>query len=190
MEQLLDMLSEDVGIEARRGRDSRELMHPIVGFRWKRLIPRAAAHVQEVDVPCRARRLEYVAESIAQPAVGIPVLSSAGIGNQCHARRHVLTLCAQLRYPDDKRRKRRAGFGRKDDLFDFERPSKTKPSGRADEQHDTNFVRIAIECRTERRAAIGDVRKRGARISARASRQDCRCARCEKYSPLHVPSLV
>jgi hypothetical protein len=189
-EQLLDMLSEDVGIEARRGRDSRELMHPIVRFRWKRLIPRAAASVQEVDVPCRARRLEDVAESIAQPAVGIPVLSSAGIWYQRHAGRHVLTLCAQLRYPDDKWRNRGAWLGRKDDLFDFERPSKTKPSGRADEQHDTNFVGIAIECRAERRAAVGDVGKCGARTSVRASRQNCRCTRSEKYSPLHSPSLV
>lgn len=76
---------------------------------------------------------------------------------------------AKLWNPDDECHERAAGFARKDRLLNFERPPKTKPSSRADEHHNTNLVRIVIERRAQRQAALGDVCEAGARSPSRAS---------------------
>ena len=85
MEQILNMLAEDVGIELRCAGNSGKLMHPIIGLRRKDVVPRAPAPVQEIDVPCRSRRPEDAAVGLVQPTVGIPILLCARVGYQCHS---------------------------------------------------------------------------------------------------------
>jgi hypothetical protein len=144
-------------------------MHPIIGLRRKDVDPRPPVPVHEIDVPRRIRRLKDVAVGVAHPTAGIPILLRAGIGYQRHSRCHVLALSAQLRNPDDEGHERAARFVRKDRFLNFERPPKTKPSSWADEHDDTNFVRIVIERRAKRCAALSDIREASARSPGRAS---------------------
>jgi len=69
----------------------------------------------------------------------------------------MLAMRAELRNPNDEGHEVAAWLAVEDCLLNFERPPKTQPSSRADEHHDSNLVRIAVECRAKRSAALGDI---------------------------------
>jgi hypothetical protein len=165
-------------------------MHPVVRLRWKHVIPKSPASVEQIDVPSGSRRLKNAAVTISQPPGCVPILLRAAIAYQCGPRGYVVTLRAQLRNPDDEGHKSDARLVSEDRLLNFERPSKTKPSSRADEQHDTNLVAISIECRAQWCAAYGDVGEPHVRDPACASTQEHRCIRSKEKFTLHRSSLV
>jgi hypothetical protein len=85
MQQLLNVLPKNFGIEMGRADNSRKLMHPIIWLRRKDAVPRAPAPIHEIDVPRRIRRLKNAAVGVAQPIAGIPILPCAGVGDQRHS---------------------------------------------------------------------------------------------------------
>ena len=78
-------------------------------------------------------------------------MSRASIRDERDPTCNVFDARAELGDPNDVRDEVGARFAFENFLFDFERPSKAKPSSRAGEYEDADFFRVSIESRSQRR---------------------------------------
>ncbi len=118
---------------------------------------------------CRKDALVVSAEQFCW----VPILTSALVRNQRHPASDILHLSAEFGNPDDVRCQIVARFMPEHIALNFERPSKTFASSRADEHDDADLASIAVERPTQRFSVTRDhlVMQGTSRVAAPASAQ-------------------
>jgi hypothetical protein len=130
-------------------------MHPKIRLRRRRCIPSRVLSIEKVDIPGRATfDIQKPRISFTERLTRIPVVANAGIGYERRAVADVRRTRSQLGNPDEERCEVFRRDSRENVVLDFERPSKTEGSSRANEHDDTHTTGGTVESGSQRFAVV------------------------------------
>ncbi len=162
-------------------------MHPEGRSGRRRRGPLDAARIEQVHVPGRPGCWKDALVISAEQFFWVPILTGAYVRDQGHPAGDVLHLSTQFGHPDDVCCQIVARFTPEHIALNFERPSKTLASSRADEHDDADLANIVVKRRTQWFAAARDrLVMRGAyRAAAGASAQQRTDGAAQKRLTFH-----
>jgi len=131
-------------------------MHPENRPRGRRRSPLDTARIEQVHIPGRPRCRKDAFIVCAEQFAGIPILTGALVRDERHPGGDILHRSAQFGHPDNVRCQIIARFTPEHIALNFERPSKTLASSRANEHHDADLANILVERRTQRFSVARD----------------------------------
>jgi len=123
-------------------------MHPKDRLWRQRCVPSRVLSIEKVDIPCRAAFYsQELRIGFTEGFVRIPVVAHARVGDERRSVADVGLARSQFRNPDEEGCEIFRGDPRENVALNFERPSKTERSSRADEHDHADAARGCVEGR-------------------------------------------